>query len=130
MSNIVIITPPDVLNNDAFNLCLIHPRQEIKKTLHDILTQTTLNINVFLYELSTEFDIPWLIDVVKKSDITIMDIDNADLLTKHFASHIIAQPKTFYLTNDNYTPYNVISKNRVYELAWLENILIDRGNNE
>ena len=129
MNNIVIITPPDVLNNDAFNICLIHPRKELKETLHKILTQVEINVNVFLYDLSSDYDIEWLFNIVKSSDIVLIDVDNCDILTKIFSSHIIAQPNTFYLTNDNYTPYNVISKNRVYDLAWLENIL-NRGNNE
>lgn len=129
MSDIVIITPPDILNNDAFNICLIHPRKELKETLHKILTQVEISVNVFLYELMSDYDIEWLLNIVKSSDIILIDVDNCDVLTKTFSSHIIAQPKTFYLTNDNYTPYNIISKNRVYDLAWLENIL-NRGNNE
>lgn len=129
MNNIVIITPPDILNNDAFSICLIHPRKELKETLHDILTHVEINVNVFLYELLADYDIEWLLNVVKSSDVVLIDVDNCDVLTKVFSSHIIAQPKTFYLTNDNYTPYNVISKNRVYDLSWLENIL-NRGTNE
>lgn len=129
MNNIVIITPPDVLNNDAFNICLIHPRKELKDILHTILTKVKINVNVFLYELSTDYDVEWLLNVVKFSDVVLLDLDNCDVLTKIFSSHIIAQPSTFYLTNDNYTPYNIISKNRVYDFAWLENIL-SRGNNE
>jgi hypothetical protein len=129
MNNIVIITPPDILNNDAFSICLIHPRKELKETLHDILTRVEINVNVFLYELLADYDIEWLLNVVKSSDVVLIDVDNCDVLTKVFSSHIIAQPKTFYLTNDNYTPYNVISKNRVYDLSWLENIL-NRGTNE
>jgi hypothetical protein len=57
-----------------------------------------------------------------------MDVDNCDTATRAFTSHIIAQPCTFYLTNDGLTPYNIISKNRVFDVSWLENIL--RGNNE
>lgn len=130
MNDIVIITPPDVLNNDVFSLCIVHPSDPLKTKLHEILTETTIPVNVFLYELDVDPDMEWLLNVVKKSDLTIIDIDNCDLLTRHFASHIIAQPRTFYLTNDNFTPYNIISKNRIYDLSWLENILIDRGNNE
>jgi hypothetical protein len=130
MNNIVIVTPPDVLNNDAFNICLIHPRNELKEILHNILTQVDININVFLYELNVDYDVAWLLNVVKSSNVVLIDLDNCDILTKAFSSHIIAQPNTFYLTNDNYTPYNIISKNRIYDLTWLEDILVNRGNNE
>jgi hypothetical protein len=51
-------------------------------------------------------------------------------MVKVFSSHVIAQGNTFYLTNDNATPYNLISKNRIYDFVWLENLLIDRGKNE
>jgi hypothetical protein len=81
---------------------------------------------------SIEPDLKWLLTQSKKVDYTILDIDNCDLTTRTFVSHLVAQSNTFYLTKDNVTPYNIISKNKFYDLSWLENILInnDRGHNE
>ena len=46
----------------------------------------------------------------------IVDIDNCDPVTKQFVTFLIAQPNAYYITNDEITPYNLISKNRIYDL--------------
>ncbi|MDV7389753.1 hypothetical protein RZS08_00305, partial [Arthrospira platensis SPKY1] len=101
------------------------------ENLNKILLSTDEPINVILYEtpLDNVPQIDWLLNAVKLSDLVLLDLDNCDILVKNFASHIIAQNKTFYLTNDGTTPYNLISKNRIYDFAWLEQTL-NRGKNE
>lgn len=76
-----------------------------------------------------EPNISWLLTASKTADCIILDLDNLDTLTANFASLLIAKPTTFYLTNNNIVPYNLISKNRIYDLAWL-NLIINRGKNE
>jgi hypothetical protein len=127
MTDITIITPPDLLLNDAYSILLIHPSHTLKAQIQDILQDSYTPINVFLYEGIDE-SLVWLLQLVKTVDVCILDVDNCDPLTRAFASHIIAQPSTFYLTNDGVTPYNIISKNRVFDLNWLQHIL--RGNDE
>jgi|TARA_B110000503_G_scaffold45207_1_gene73787 hypothetical protein len=131
MSDITIITPPDILNNDVLGLLLIFPSTVLKNDINRIVSKYTIPINIFLYE-TQEPDLKWLLTQSKKVDYTILDIDNCDLTTRTFVSHLVAQSNTFYLTKDNVTPYNIISKNKFYDLSWLENILInnDRGHNE
>jgi hypothetical protein len=51
-----------------------------------------------------------------QADITIIDIDNCDPTTKLFTTFLLAQPNTHYITNDELTPYGLISKNRIYNL--------------
>jgi hypothetical protein len=131
MSDITIITPPDILNNDVLGLLLVFPSTVLKNDINRIVSKYTIPINIFLYE-TQEPDLKWLLTQSKKVDYTILDIDNCDLTTRTFVSHLVAQSNTFYLTKDNVTPYNIISKNKFYDLSWLENILInnDRGHNE
>lgn len=129
MNDVTIITPPDVLLNDVYSILLIHPSVHLKEHIQTILSQVDYPVNIYLYDDSEE-DISWLLKVAKMCDITLIDIDNCDIVTRHFATHIVAQPKTFYLTNDQITPYNLISKNRIYDLSWLETVFINRGNNE
>ena len=131
MSDITIITPPDILNNDVLGLLLIFPSTVLKNDINRIVSKYTIPINIFLYE-TQEPDLKWLLTQSKKVDYTILYIDNCDLTTRTFVSHLVAQSNTFYLTKDNVTPYNIISKNKFYDLSWLENILInnDRGHNE
>lgn len=129
MNDIVLITPPDVLYNDTYSLLIITPSISVKNSLHDILKNTQMPVNVYLYSESDQ-DIAWLCNMIKIADITIFDLDNAIDTVKEFSSYIIAQSKTFYLTQNQNLHYNLISKNRIYDFAWLENILSNRGKNE
>lgn len=128
MNDVTIITPPDVLLNDSYAILLINPSAQIRLRVQEILSTVNYPINVFLYD-GTEPDIAWLLTILKQVDLTIFDIDGSEYDLKYFATYIIANPKTFYLTNDNVTPYNLISKNRIYDLSWIEHLL-KRGNNE
>lgn len=130
MNDIALITPPDFLYNDSFNLLVVCSSNVVKDQLHKVLVNTTIPLNVLMYETPTDVDhnIEWLMTAVKMADCVILDVDNCDPITRQFASHIIAQSKTFYLTNDGHIPYNLISNGRVYDFAWLETY-INRGTN-
>ena len=131
MNEIALITPPDFLYNDSYSILLICPSLNSKEMLNDILLTTAFPLNIMVYETPVDdiHNIEWLLTAVKMSNCVFLDLDNCDSVVRQFASHIIAQIKTFYLTNDNTTPYNLISKSRVYDFAWLES-LINRGKNE
>lgn len=131
MNDIALITPPDFLYNDAMSICIICPSKDTKTLLNSVLLSTTIPINVMIYETPSDgfHNIEWLLTAVKMSDCVIIDVDHCDDIVKQFSSHIIAQPQTFYLTNNSHIPYNLISKSRVYDFAWLESF-INRGKNE
>jgi hypothetical protein len=131
MNDIALITPPDFLYNDSYSILLICPSTLSKDIMNSILLSTAIPLNVMVYETPSDGteEIEWLLNAVKIADCVFLDLDNCDPVVRQFASHFIAQTKTFYLTNDNTTPYNLISKSRVYDFAWLES-LINRGKNE
>jgi hypothetical protein len=130
MNEIALITPPDFLYNDSYSILLICPSSNVKELLNGILLNTNIPLNVMVYETPNDgiHSIEWLLNAVKISDCVFLDLDNCDTIVKQFSSHIIAQNKTFYLTSDSNTPYNLISKSRVYDFAWLETLL-NRGKN-
>ena len=64
-------------------------------------------------------DISWLLSVAFQADVVIIDVDNCDYATKQFITFMLAQPNAHYITNDETTPYNLISKNRIYNLDWI-----------
>ena len=64
-------------------------------------------------------DIGWLLSTCRQVDCIIIDIDNCDTLTQKFITFIIAQPNAHYITNDESTPYGLISRNRIYNLDWI-----------
>jgi hypothetical protein len=129
MNEVTVITPPDVLYNDVLSILVIHPRDELKTILNNILMNSAEPVNLFFYDLKADHDIEWLLLQVKRCNVVVLDLDNTESFTYEFASYIIAQPNTFYLTSDSITPYNLLSKNRIYDLSWLETVL-NRGNNE
>jgi hypothetical protein len=118
LGKINLITPPDKLFNLNYGYLLVKPSLNVKQQFQTILSHNVEEINVFLYD-DDELDIDWLLSVAGQTDCTIIDIDNCDPTTKLFISYLLAQPNTHYITNDEFTPYNLISKNRIYSLDWI-----------
>lgn len=120
MSEITVITPPDFLANNNFKLMLINPGTEIRQSFNNLLVKINMSIDVYLYEDFESTNLEWVLQNVESSDIVIVDIDNCGPILKNLISYIISKSKTFYLTNDEVTPYNIISNNRIYDLDWLD----------
>jgi hypothetical protein len=72
-----------------------------------------------------EHDIGWLLSTAVQSDVIIIDIDNCDPITSKFVTFMLSLPNTHYITNDEITPYGLISKNRIYNLDWIAEQLTD-----
>ena len=123
MTDVTVITPPDNLLNDVFKILLIYPSVEIRKSISSILMNSTKTVNLYLYDEDTVVNPEWLLQHTKICDLTIIDVDNCNPIIKNLASFIISNPNTFYLTNDELTPYNMLSANRVYDLYWIESYL-------
>ena len=120
-----LITPPDKLFNQNINYLLIKPSTEIKIQFQQILSQLVDDINVFIFD-EKESDMDWMLSVAHQCDAVIIDIDNCDLVTKNFVSYLLSMPYCHYITTDEVTPWNLISKNRIYNL----DILIQEDEDE
>lgn len=119
MSDVNLITPPDKLFDQSLKVLLIHPGVECRKQLSEILKSTSQKVNLYLYDDLEGLHIEWVLDILSDCNICILDLDNSGETIRKFSSLIIANPKTFYLTNDSVTPYNLISANRIYDFHWL-----------
>lgn len=121
MTSINVITPPDVLHNQATSILVIQPSESLRKQLQTVLEKYNNAVNIYLYDpqVQEERSISWLLNLTKICDYTLLDLDNTTVIERNFASYLISLPKTFYLTNDESTPYNLISVNRIYDLDWL-----------
>jgi len=124
LGKITVITPPDKLFNLTLGYLLVKPSVTTKQQFQTILSKSIDDVNVFIYD-QEESDISWLLGVAHQADVVIIDIDNCDPTTKQFVSFMIAQPNAHYITNDEITPYNLISKNRIYNLDQLVEQLQD-----
>lgn len=128
LGKITLITPPDRLFNMNLSYLLIKPSNHVKEQFQTILSQSIDDLNVFVYD-SDDTDISWLLSVAIQVDCVIIDVDNCDSVTQKFVSFILAQPNTHYITNDEITPYKLISKNRIYDLEWIVEKLKAESNN-
>lgn len=115
LGKINIITPPDKLFNLSPSLLLVNPSLVVKQQMQKYLSCSIDEVNVFVYD-DTEHDLDWLLSVHFRADVTVIDIDNCDPTTKLFVTYMIAHPETYYISNDELTPYGLISKNRIYDL--------------
>lgn len=119
-AKINLITPPDKLFNLSPSIFLIKPSKQLKIHFQNILSEIDEDLNVYIFD-AEEHNIEWLLSVSRQADFIIIDIDNCDPTTKLFLSFIMAQPNVHYLTNDEITPYNLINRNRIYNLDWIIN---------
>jgi len=115
LGKITVITPPDKLFNLTLSYLLVKPSLLVKEQFQTILSKSVDDLNVFIFD-ENETDISWLLSVAHQVDCIIIDVDNCDKMTRPFVTFLLAQPNTHYLTNDETTPYNLISKNRIYDL--------------
>lgn len=125
LGKITLITPPDKLFNMNLSYLLVKPSNFIKQQFQTILSRSMDDLNVFMYD-EQETDVSWMLSVAQQVDIVIVDIDNCDTVTQKFVTFLLAQPNTHYITRDETTPYNLISKNRIWDLDQI----VEQFNNE
>jgi hypothetical protein len=125
LGKITVITPPDKLFNLTLSYLLVKPSLNTKQQFQSILSKSIDDLNVFIYD-QEESDIGWLLSVAMQVDAIIVDIDNCDPTTKQFVTFLLAQPNCHYMTSDETTPYNLINKNRIWDL----NQIVEQFNDE
>jgi hypothetical protein len=119
MSNIKLITPPDRLYTTEYSFLIIYPSKIVKEQLQHLLANATIPINVYLYEPEDKHEIEWLLDVFHQVDTVVIDIDNCDTRIRELASYFLSKDKTYWLTNGQESFYNIINKNRIFDLDFL-----------
>jgi len=115
-----VITPPDVLHNQAKSILAIQPSEETRLKLQNAIADLDQPLNLYLYDATiTGNNISWMLNIARLSDYIIIDLDKMNRDERQFASYLISLPQSFYLTNDEITPYNLLSANKIYDLDWL-----------
>jgi hypothetical protein len=97
---------------------LVKPSNYVKEQFQTILSQSIDDLNVFVFD-NEDHDIGWMLSIAIQVDCIIIDIDNCDPITQKFITFMLAHPTAHYITKDDTTPYNLISKNRIYNLDWI-----------
>ena len=124
-----LITPPDTLFNMNPGYLLVKPSTKLKMQFQTLLSAVDDDINVYVYD-TDEVDIAWMLNAANSSDWIIIDIDNCDPITKNFISLLLSQPHAYYMTNDEITPWGIISRNRIYNLDWIIEALKEANDDE
>lgn len=120
MSDITLVTPPDKYYSQEYSFLLIYPSAVVKSQFQDLIENIDKQLVVYLYEKDNKDHEPeWLLDTFYKADCVIIDVDNCDTKVRDLVSYFIAKDKTFWLTNSGDNLYNVISKNRIFNLDFL-----------
>jgi hypothetical protein len=113
MSDITLITAPDKLYSQEFSFLLIYPSAKVKDEFQTLISEFQEPFHVYLYEKDDEVE--WLLDVFNMVDIVIMDIDHCPSRIRDLTSYFISK------SGENY--YNVISKNRIFGLDYLKDVI-------
>jgi hypothetical protein len=119
VTKINLITPPDIVYNDAFSIVMICPCDGMKLELQSHLATTDIDVNVYMLS-NNEIDIGWLLSIVKWVDVVIFDMDNAEDQVHDFRSYLLSHSNVFWLTNREYPCYNILNTNREYNLDFLQ----------
>jgi hypothetical protein len=121
MTKINVITPPDVIHNKSTSFLLVQPSVGVRDQFQNLLKKFNSPMNIYLYDPKDDEErkYDWLLNISRFVDYTILDIDNLDTIERNLATYFVSLPNTFYLTNDEVTPYNILSVNRIYNLDWL-----------
>lgn len=123
MSDINIITPPDILHNKNFSVFLLYPSLYVKEQFQEILTKSKSKFNVYMYQDPNGQDIDWVLNVHKLSQIAILDLDNLPPFWKKLESYLVSFGNTYYLTKAEEIMYNKISANRIFAVEEIESKL-------
>lgn len=123
-----IITPYDLIHNDARSILLISLSKQNNEQLQNfIIENANINLNIYLAEIKTynKVDIDWLLNAFSLCDVAIVDLDNMTPSIKKLAAYFISKSKTYWLTNGDGEVYNHLSVNRVYNFEFLTDYIGD-----
>lgn len=113
-----LITPPDSLFNLNTGYLLVKPSNKLKVQFQSILSSLDDDVNVFIYD-TDESDLAWMLNAANLVDAIIIDVDNCDPETLLFVSVLLANTNAYYITEDDSIPWNLVSRNRIYNLDWI-----------
>ena len=91
---------------------------ETKHQFYNLMSVCDEDVTVFVFD-EEDTDIGWMLSAAQQVDLILIDVDNCDEITRQFVSLLLYNNKSFYITTDEITPYNLISVNRIYDLEQL-----------
>jgi len=88
-----------------------------------LISHFDTSFHVYLYEEDTTENIDWLLAAYHKADIVVLDIDNCTPNVRSLSGYFLSKDKTYWLTKATDSYYNIISKNQIFGLDYLTDLL-------
>lgn len=110
-----LITSPDKLLNNNPSLLLVNPCDQVKDDFNKCANNFDQPINLYLFE-GNKTELSWLVDIARTVDYVILDIDNTKE-DQWIIGYLLDLAKTFYLTSEVVSVYNIINVNRIYQIT-------------
>jgi len=111
MTQIHIITAPDLLLNNNYKILMVYPDDQIKTDFNKHVIQ--MDHDIYLYE-SADIKTDWLIQVANLVDGILL---NADRMKEDrwLLGYLLSLNHTYYFTADVNDPYVLLNKNRIFD---------------
>lgn len=113
-----IISPPDQLFNQNPGYLLVRPSKVLKTEFHHMISNSEEEVNVFIFD-EGDTDVQWLLSVSHQVGFIIIDADNCDDRIRPFIGILLMHPNSCYIANTDSTNWELISRNRIYNLDGL-----------
>jgi hypothetical protein len=113
-NKIKVVTAPDIVFDQSFNILVISPANDLTKSLEDFVVSRLKSMNLYFY-LGSENDLKWLLTIAKIADCVIIDLDNCNEQISPFIAYILSLPNTHYRTNNISIDWSILNKNRFYD---------------
>ena len=78
---------------------------------------------MYLYEDDSKENMEWLLAAFHKADVVILDVDNSVPNIRNLTGYFLSKDKTYWLTKATDSYYNIISKNQIFGLDYLTDLL-------
>lgn len=127
MTQIKIITPPDIIYDRARTMLLIQPSEPTKVDIQKILNNSDLDYSIYVYDINTLEHTDWLFSVHRMCDICIVELDFLPPALKCLESYFISYPNTFYISKGENPFYSKISNNRIHQIEEIKHIIGAHG---
>lgn len=125
MSNIRLITPPDILYDKSFKISLFFCSDQIKTEVQNHVANFTQDLDIYLCDDITNIFYDWLLAVHKMSDVCVLYLDFLPPAYKILESYLISFSNTYWITQGEIPVYNKLSNNRIYSINQISKIMGD-----
>lgn len=116
---IKVITPPDVLFDQAISIAVVCPDIDLKNRLQEFLLNSKESYNIYLFT-EDDIDIKWLLTTAKMADYVLINVDGVPSIVGHFLSYLLSLPTTYYKSAHNVVQWNLLNQNRFYDFPNFE----------